>query len=240
MPAIRPHCGNTPRDALSGARNCLKTWTRWPFTDRKRPVWRRRAPGTVTCRCCWHWAPRSPRSRPRIAACWRRPSFPMAVARWPCSTGPKPRWWAMSDSRRRCCAPTSSDASPSFPIASTRPTSSTRGAWPRNGPWIGHLWPPAGCPNAMPPKAPRPSSAPRTADPTDCLRQFCAGVANRYGSYVLKPLHDLTGNWVWASILTVLIIKLLLYPLPAKQYQSFAKMRAIQPRIEALKIAVWA
>ncbi len=54
--------------------------------------------------------------------------------------------------------------------------------------------------------------------------------------FVLKPLHDhLTGNWGWAIILTVLIIKLLLYPLSAKQYQSFAKMRAIQPRIEALK-----
>lgn len=57
---------------------------------------------------------------------------------------------------------------------------------------------------------------------------------------MLKPLHDQTGNWVRASILTVLIIKLLLYPLPAKQYQSFANMRAIQPCIEALKIAVWA
>ena len=53
--------------------------------------------------------------------------------------------------------------------------------------------------------------------------------------YVLKPLHDLTGNWGWAIILTVLIIKLALYPLSAKQYRSFAKMRAIQPRIEALK-----
>jgi YidC/Oxa1 family membrane protein insertase len=53
--------------------------------------------------------------------------------------------------------------------------------------------------------------------------------------FVLKPLHDLTGNWGWAIILTVLIIKLLLYPLSAKQYKSFAKMRAIQPRIEALK-----
>jgi YidC/Oxa1 family membrane protein insertase len=53
--------------------------------------------------------------------------------------------------------------------------------------------------------------------------------------YVLKPLYSLTGNWGWAIILTVLIIKLLLYPLSAKQYQSFAKMRAIQPRVEALK-----
>jgi YidC/Oxa1 family membrane protein insertase len=53
--------------------------------------------------------------------------------------------------------------------------------------------------------------------------------------YVLEPLHDLTGNWGWAIILTVLIIKLALYWLSAKQYRSFAKMRAIQPRIEALK-----
>ena len=53
--------------------------------------------------------------------------------------------------------------------------------------------------------------------------------------YVLEPLHDLTRNWGWAIILTVLIIKLVLYPLSAKQYQSFAKMRAIQPRIESLK-----
>lgn len=53
--------------------------------------------------------------------------------------------------------------------------------------------------------------------------------------YVLKPLHDLTGNWGWAIILTVLAIKLALYWLSAKQYRSFAKMRAIQPRIEALK-----
>jgi YidC/Oxa1 family membrane protein insertase len=53
--------------------------------------------------------------------------------------------------------------------------------------------------------------------------------------FVLKPLYDLTGNWGWAIVLTVLIIKLLLYPLSAKQYLSFAKMRAVQPRIEALK-----
>ena len=53
--------------------------------------------------------------------------------------------------------------------------------------------------------------------------------------YVLKPLYDLTGNWGWAIILTVVIIKLALYWLSAKQYLSFAKMRAVQPRIEALK-----
>jgi len=60
-------------------------------------------------------------------------------------------------------------------------------------------------------------------------------IAQPMFDYVLRPLHWLTGNWGWAIILTVLIIKLLLYPLSAKQYQSFAKMRSIQPRIEALK-----
>jgi YidC/Oxa1 family membrane protein insertase len=53
--------------------------------------------------------------------------------------------------------------------------------------------------------------------------------------WLLSKLHDLLGNWGWAIIAIVVILKALLYPLSAKQYQSMAKMRAIQPRIEALK-----
>lgn len=53
--------------------------------------------------------------------------------------------------------------------------------------------------------------------------------------WVLSKLHDLFGNWGWAIVGIVVILKLLLFPLSAKQYQSMAKMRAIQPRIEALK-----
>jgi YidC/Oxa1 family membrane protein insertase len=64
---------------------------------------------------------------------------------------------------------------------------------------------------------------------------FFTFIAKPLFDWVLSPLHALTGNWGWAIILTVLAIKLLLYPLSAKQYQSFAKMRAIQPRIESLK-----
>jgi YidC/Oxa1 family membrane protein insertase len=60
-------------------------------------------------------------------------------------------------------------------------------------------------------------------------------IAQPLFDYVLKPLHALTGNWGWAIILTVLALKLALYPLSAKQFQSMAKMRALQPRIEALK-----
>ena len=53
--------------------------------------------------------------------------------------------------------------------------------------------------------------------------------------WLLSKLYDLLGNWGWAIIAIVVILKALLFPLSAKQYQSMAKMRAIQPRIEALK-----
>jgi YidC/Oxa1 family membrane protein insertase len=53
--------------------------------------------------------------------------------------------------------------------------------------------------------------------------------------WVLDWLHALFGNWGWAIIGIVVILKLLLYPLSAKQYQSMAKMRAVAPRLEQLK-----
>jgi YidC/Oxa1 family membrane protein insertase len=53
--------------------------------------------------------------------------------------------------------------------------------------------------------------------------------------WLLSWLHFLLGNWGWAIIAIVVLLKLALYPLSAKQYQSMAKMRAVQPRIEALK-----
>jgi YidC/Oxa1 family membrane protein insertase len=53
--------------------------------------------------------------------------------------------------------------------------------------------------------------------------------------YVLNPLHKLIGNWGWAIVLTTVLLKLLLYPLAAAQYRSMAKLRAVQPRMEALK-----
>jgi YidC/Oxa1 family membrane protein insertase len=60
-------------------------------------------------------------------------------------------------------------------------------------------------------------------------------IAQPMFDYVLSPLHWLTGNWGWAIILTVVILKLVLLPLSAAQYRSAARMRAIQPRLEALK-----
>lgn len=53
--------------------------------------------------------------------------------------------------------------------------------------------------------------------------------------WVLSWLHGLIGNWGWAIIGLVLIIKALMYPLSAAQYKSMAKMRRFQPRIEQLK-----
>ena len=53
--------------------------------------------------------------------------------------------------------------------------------------------------------------------------------------WLLAKLHALLGNWGWAIIAIVVLLKAALYPLSAKQYQSMAKMRAVQPRIEALK-----
>jgi len=57
-----------------------------------------------------------------------------------------------------------------------------------------------------------------------------------YGLFwVLSHLHTLFGNWGWAIIGLVLLVKLAMYPLSKKQYQSFAKMRQFQPRIAQLK-----
>jgi YidC/Oxa1 family membrane protein insertase len=53
--------------------------------------------------------------------------------------------------------------------------------------------------------------------------------------WVLNWLHGLFGNWGWAIVGIVVILKLLLYPVSAKQYQSMARMRAVAPRIEQLK-----
>jgi len=53
--------------------------------------------------------------------------------------------------------------------------------------------------------------------------------------WLLSLLHQLIGNWGWAIIAIVVVLKALLYWPSKKQYQSMAKMRAVMPRIEALK-----
>ena len=53
--------------------------------------------------------------------------------------------------------------------------------------------------------------------------------------WLLSWLHRLFGNWGWAIIAIVVLLKAALYPVSKKQYQSMAKMRQLQPRLEALK-----
>jgi YidC/Oxa1 family membrane protein insertase len=53
--------------------------------------------------------------------------------------------------------------------------------------------------------------------------------------WVLAKLYGLTGNWGFAIILLVLLIKAVFFKLSEAQYRSMAKMRKLQPRIQALK-----
>ena len=53
--------------------------------------------------------------------------------------------------------------------------------------------------------------------------------------WVLVELHALVRNWGLAIILLVLLIKLALFKLSEAQYRSMAKMKRLQPRMQALK-----
>lgn len=52
---------------------------------------------------------------------------------------------------------------------------------------------------------------------------------------ILNWLHGVVGNWGWAIILMVLLLKALFYKLSEAQYRSGAKMKAIAPKIAELK-----
>ncbi len=53
--------------------------------------------------------------------------------------------------------------------------------------------------------------------------------------HVLDFFHGLVGNWGWAIVLLTLALKLAFFKLSEAQYRSMARMRQIQPRIEAIK-----
>ena len=53
--------------------------------------------------------------------------------------------------------------------------------------------------------------------------------------WILAQLHKLTGNWGFAIILLVVLIKAAFFKLSETQYRSMARMRKMQPRIESLK-----
>ena len=53
--------------------------------------------------------------------------------------------------------------------------------------------------------------------------------------WFLEFIHKLVGNWGWAIIILTVCIKAVFFPLSAASYKSMAKMRAITPRLQALK-----
>jgi len=53
--------------------------------------------------------------------------------------------------------------------------------------------------------------------------------------WCLEVIHKLVGNWGWAIIILTIFIKLLFFPLSAASYKSMAKMKAVTPRLNALK-----
>lgn len=53
--------------------------------------------------------------------------------------------------------------------------------------------------------------------------------------WFLKKIQSVVGNWGWSIVLLTAFIKLAFYHLSAKSYRSMARMRLLQPRLEALK-----
>ncbi|MCA0177045.1 MAG: membrane protein insertase YidC [Proteobacteria bacterium] len=53
--------------------------------------------------------------------------------------------------------------------------------------------------------------------------------------WLLDKIHGVLGNWGWAIIALVVLLKAAFFGLNAKAYKSMAKMRAVNPRIMALR-----
>jgi YidC/Oxa1 family membrane protein insertase len=53
--------------------------------------------------------------------------------------------------------------------------------------------------------------------------------------WLLSYLHGFIGNWGWSIMALVLTIKICFYWLQAKGYQSMAKMKAINPKVMAMR-----
>jgi len=53
--------------------------------------------------------------------------------------------------------------------------------------------------------------------------------------WLLEKIHGVVGNWGWAIVLLVVVIKAAFYWLNANAYRSMAKMKAINPRIMEMR-----
>jgi YidC/Oxa1 family membrane protein insertase len=53
--------------------------------------------------------------------------------------------------------------------------------------------------------------------------------------YALKYLYKIVGNYGWAIVIFSILIKVLLYPLTKKSYDSMRQMQELQPKLKALQ-----
>ena len=53
--------------------------------------------------------------------------------------------------------------------------------------------------------------------------------------WLLEKIHSYVGNWGWSIVLLTLLIKAVFFPLSAASYKSMARMKAITPRMQALR-----
>jgi YidC/Oxa1 family membrane protein insertase len=53
--------------------------------------------------------------------------------------------------------------------------------------------------------------------------------------WLLEKIHGVLGNWGWAIVGLVVLLKILFYWLNAKAYASMAKMKAINPKVMAMR-----
>ena len=53
--------------------------------------------------------------------------------------------------------------------------------------------------------------------------------------WLLSFIHGFIGNWGWSIIILTILIKLVFFHLSATSYRSMAKMRAVAPKLQALK-----
>jgi YidC/Oxa1 family membrane protein insertase len=53
--------------------------------------------------------------------------------------------------------------------------------------------------------------------------------------WLLQHIHAIIGNWGWSIIILTMLIKGLFFPLSAASYKSMARMRAVAPKLAALK-----
>ena len=53
--------------------------------------------------------------------------------------------------------------------------------------------------------------------------------------WLLQHIHSIVGNWGWSIIFLTMLIKGIFFPLSAASYKSMARMRAVAPRLAALK-----